>query len=82
MVNYTLLSGRTRTEPQGAFLGATEAAAPRQTEISRPWGYVALLARLLCDGSLHNPRPDYAGPVAGHLLVTCARASPWKYSEQ
>jgi hypothetical protein len=43
------------TEPQGAFLGATEAAAPRQTEISRPWGYVALLARPLCDGSLRNP---------------------------
>jgi hypothetical protein len=25
------------TEPQGAFLGATEAAAPRQTDLSRPW---------------------------------------------
>ena len=28
------------------------------------WGYVALLARPLCDGSLRNPRPDHADPVA------------------
>jgi hypothetical protein len=39
-------------------------------------GYVAHLARLLCDGSLRNPRPDHAGPVAGHLdALACFPAS-------
>src|SRR5262249_40442756 len=56
------------TDRTAGRLSGRYRSRPSPTDRSLPsMGYVALLARLLCDGSLHNPRPDHAGPVADHL---------------